>query len=384
MNKRLFFFFLIFVVVILVQISLLPARAQWFPSTLLATPALTEADSNKLLLKTDMTAFFKNNEYFSPVAEGQTLPGVAATFVLGYQISSRFKVELGAYAVKYSGRIPLVNLQSFVRLQYAITPNFNMVLGNLYGGVNHRLIEPLYQWERQFTANPESGLQFVFHNKRWFVDSWIDWENFIQRGDPFLEALTFGTSVKRILTDDNSRFSLSVPLQLLIHHHGGQIDDTSDEPMIVLGNLATGLCTNLKTGDGWFKSVGLDVFAAGYRDRYSDEALRPFDRGWGIYPVLHADISFFRCLIGYWYAENFYAFQGEPLFGSFNPFNPLRQLPTRHLLTFKFAFEKQVLKGVSVGAYWESYTDLNLAQTDYSFGVHLRFNHQFLLKKDQK
>ena len=326
-----------------------------------------------------MTGFFKNNEYFSPVAVGQTLPGVAATMAFAYQISDRFKAELGVYAVKYSGRNPLVNLQSFVRLQYAITPSFSMVLGNLYGGVNHRLIEPLYQWERQYTANPESGLQFVFHTKRWFIDAWVDWENFIRRGDPVLEALTFGTSVKTILTDDNSRFSLSVPLQLLIHHHGGQID-TSDEPMIVLGNLATGLCTDLKTGDGWFRSVGLDLFVAGYWDRYSDEDLRPFDRGWGIYPVLHGNFSSIKCMIGYWYAEKFYAFQGEPLFGSFDPFNPLQQLPVRQLLTFKFAYEKQVLKGVSLGAYLETYSDLNLSQTDYSFGVHLRFNHQFLLK----
>lgn len=378
MNKQ-FFCLQTLIFLFFVTRCLLPAHAQWFPSTLLTTPTLMEADSNKLLLKTDITAFFKNNEYFSPVAVGQTLPGVVANFVLGYQISDRFKAELGAYAVKYSGRIALVNLQTFMRLQYAITPNFNMTLGNLYGGVNHRLIEPLYQWERHFTDNPESGLQFVFHNKGWFVDTWIDWENFIQRGDPVLERLTFGASVKKTLTDDNSRFSLNVPLQLLIHHHGGQID-TSDDPMIVLGNLATGLCSDWKTGYGWFKSLGLDVFVAGYWDKLKDEELRPFDKGWGIYPVLHSDFLSFKCMIGYWYAHKFYNFQGEPLFGSFDPFNPEKQLPTRHLLNFKFTYEKQVLKAVSLGAYWESYTDLNLSQTDYSFGVHLRFNHQFLIK----
>jgi len=363
-------------------ILVLPVRAQWYPSTLLSSPVLSATDSNRLLLRTDMTGFFKNNEYFSPVAVGQTLPGVASTFALGYQVSGKFKAELGTYFVKYSGRNSLENLQTFVRLQYAMTPKFNMVLGNIYGGVNHRLIEPLYQWERHFTDHPESGLQLVLHTDRWFVDTWVDWQHFIQRGDPVPEVLTFGTSVTGRLTGDDSRFSLTVPLQVLIHHHGGQID-TSDEPMIVLGNMATGLCSRMNIGE-LVKSAGFDVYLAGYWDRYSNEALRPFNKGWGVYPVLHLDISPVKLMLGYWYADKFHAFEGEPLFGSFDPYNPQKQLPTRNLLTSKFAFEKQIYKNLSVGAQVEIYTDLNRGETDYSFGVHLRFNHPFLLNNFQK
>ena len=322
-----------------------------------------------------MTGFFKNNEYFSPVAVGQTLPGVASTLALGYQVSGKFKAELGAYAVKYSGRDPLENLQTFVRLQYALAPNFNMVLGNIYGGVNHRLIEPLYQWERQYTDSPESGMQFVLHANRWFADAWVDWQYFIQRGDSVPEALTFGTSAKWRITGDDSRFSLTAPLQLLIHHHGGQID-TSDEPMIVTGNLATGLCARMDF-DQWIKSVGFDVYVAGYWDRYEDKTSRPYKKGWGVYPVLNMDMSPLKFMLGYWHAHQFYAFEGEPLFGSFDPYHTQQQLPTRNLLTCKFIFEKLLLKSVIMGAQLETYTDLNRGKTDYSFGVHLRFNHRF-------
>ena len=355
-------------------------HGQWAPVTLQSASNLYEADSSRLSLKTDITGFFKNNEYFSPVAVGQTLPGVASTLALGYQIADKAKVELGVYAVKYSGHDPLENLQPFIRLQYAITPVFNMVLGNLYGGVNHRLIEPMYQWERQFTDNPENGLQFILNTDRWFADMWVDWEHFIQRGDSVQEALTFGTSVTHQLTVPGSRFSLSVPLQLLIHHKGGQID-TSEDPMIVLGNLATGLCSRLNFGNGLIKSVGLDMYVVGYWDRYKNEQLRPFDKGWGIYPVFHADLSPFRFMAGYWYADKFYAFKGESLFGSFDPYRPQQQLSTRHLLNCKLVFEKTLLKGLSVGAQIETYSDLNRGETDYSFGVHLRFNHSFLLKQ---
>ncbi len=357
-----------------------PNHAQWFPETLLSSPALSAPDSNRFSLNTDITGFFKNNEYFSPVAVGQTLPGIQSTLALGYQASNKFRIELGTYAVKYSGRESLANLQAFGRLQYAITPNFNMVVGNIYGGVNHRLIEPLYQWERQFTDHPESGLQFVLHNEHWFTDVWVNWQHFIQRGDSVPEVLTFGTSATYMVTDPSSQFNLTIPIQLLIHHQGGQID-TSEDPMIVLGNIASGLCARWKTDTKWLRSAGLDVYVAGYYDRYPDPQRRPYKSGIGVYPVLYLDARPLEFMAGYWHADKFYAFEGEPLFGSFDPYNPEQQVPKRDLLTFKLAYNRQIVKGVFIGAQIEVYSDLNRRETDYSFGVHLRFDRRFFLAK---
>jgi hypothetical protein len=353
-------------------------QAQWFPASLLHSPAIAAADSNQLLLVADVTGFFKNNEYFSAVAVGQTYPGIALTPALTYQVGGRFRAEAGAYAVKFSGRNDFSALQPFLRLQYALSPSFHMVLGNLYGGVNHRLIEPLYQWERHYVANPESGLQFVLDNARWFADVWVDWQRYIERGDDFPETLAFGLSIAWRMTPPESRYSLSLPLQLLVQHHGGQID-VSDEPMVVLGNLAAGLCSHINTGNRWLRSIGLDIYAAGYYDRYPNESLRPFDRGWGIYPVLHIDAAPFSCMAGYWYAEKFYAFQGEMLFGTFNPFAPTQQIPVRNMLTLKIAYEQKLYKNVSIGVQAETYTDLERSATDYSFGVHIRFSPCFNL-----
>ena len=67
------------IVILAMWACLLPVCAQWVPATLLSPPALSKVDSSKLSLKADITGFFKNNEYFSPVASGQTLPGVSST-----------------------------------------------------------------------------------------------------------------------------------------------------------------------------------------------------------------------------------------------------------------------------------------------------------------
>jgi len=372
---RLFSYFVI-------QLFVISAQAQWFPSTLLTTPALSEADSNRLTLGTDITGFFKNNEYFSPVAVGQTLPGVSMLMTVDYQVAGKFRTEAGMYVLKYSGEDQLSNIQPFIRMQYAITPNFNMIVGNLYGGINHKLIEPLYQWERHFTDKPESGLQFVLHNERWFTDIWINWQHFIRRGSLVPEMLTFGSSTSYLVLHPSRRFGLSIPLQLLIHHTGGQID-ISPDPMIVLGNAATGICSKWKINNFWLRSVGLDVYLAGYYDRYPNTDLRPYTYSLGVYPVLHIDAMPLEIMAGYWQTEKYHSFTGEPLFGSFDPYHPTnreKRLPERKMITLKLAYNLRLLKGVLLGTQVEIYTDLFRNATDYSFGVHLRFNDRFILK----
>ncbi|MCL1974123.1 MAG: hypothetical protein FWG54_04815 [Bacteroidetes bacterium] len=367
--------------ILCVLIDLLPLRAQHdLRFSLFSTPVLSASDSNKVTIRADIVGFFKNNEYFSPVAVGQTLPGTASTFALGYQRADRFKAELGASFVKYSGRDPLHNAVPFVRLQYSITPALHMVLGNLYGGINHRLIEPLYLWEQHFTAKPESGLQCLFHTDRWFADAWVDWQHFIRYGDPEQEALTFGASLAGRLTNDGSRVSLTMPLQLLMHHKGGQID-ASGEHTTLLANTAMGLCTRLNINSEWVRTVGLDLYAVGYWGQYSKEPFEPYDKGWGVYPVFSVDASPIVFMAGYWYAQKYYAFAGEPLFGSFNPCYPDQLLPERNLVTCKLVFDKELLTGVFMGAQFESYSDLHRGKTDYSFGIHLRFNHLFRFTK---
>ncbi|MDR2848690.1 MAG: hypothetical protein LBV39_06245 [Bacteroidales bacterium] len=354
------------------------ASAQWFPETLLGSPSIVASDSNRLSLKVDMTGFFKNNEYFSPIAVGQTYPGVMLLPTLNYQASDKFRAEAGAYMVHFSGRNDFSLLQPFLRLQYAFTPAFSMVLGNLYGDLNHRLIEPLYQWEQHFTARPESGLQFVWHGDRLFADTWIDWERYIERNDTVPEVLTFGASVIGRLFAPDKRFFLNIPVQLLIHHQGGQID-LSHEPGMMLTNAAIGISTGYRLNRKWLQSVAIDIYDALYFDSSDNRASRPYEQGHGVYSVLHLDAAPFALMVGYWHAEKFYAFQGEPLFASFDRYNPLSQLPVRNLLTAKLAFDKTVYKGIAIGAYAETYTDIDRGETDYSFGVHIRFCRSFTL-----
>lgn len=358
---------------LLVCVSIYP---QWNPEYLATSPVLLEKDSNRFNINAEVVGFLKNNEYFSPIVKGATYPGVQFMPVISYQVENRLKAEFGMTGLYYSGDQQKDGVYVFnavhAKLQYAIRPHFNLIFGNYYGGVNHRLIEPLYKWERQLIDKPESGLQLIFDNERFFVDAWLNWQRFIQKGDSVPEVLTFGTSALFTLTKPESPFKVSLPVQLLIHHQGGQID-VSEEKMIVSGNLATGISTEFFLNKKLIQSVRMDCYVLAYYDKLPDNSVRPYDHGWGIYPVITVNGFPFKLMAGYWRSRKFYSFEGEPLFSSFNTDYPDEILTERSLVTFKASYSRQLHRMFAIGAQIETYTDLDRGETDYSFGICLRF-----------
>lgn len=374
--KRFIFIFSLFVTIL--------GYAQGTPEILLTSPELPIRSGNEFGIEIEALGFFKNNEYFSPVSKGQTFPGIQFRPKLTCQIDNKLRFELGMTGIYYSGDQQKNDFELFnwifARIQYSIKPNLNLILGNYYGGANHRLIEPLYRWESQIVEKPESGLQLLYNNERFFVDVWLDWQRYIEHGDSVPEILFFGTSLAAELMPRESRFKLSVPLQLTIYHQGGQID-TSDEKMIVSANFATGLRADWSLGNGFIKSAGLDAYVVGYYDKHVDREKRPYAKGWGIYPVAHLKSADFKFMLGYWYARKYFTFDGERLFASFNPTFPDEELlPTRQLVTSKLSYFKQVHKMFSIGGQAEVYYDTKLSNFDYSFGINIRLNTQIFSK----
>lgn len=360
----------------------LTAQAQWIPDLLQTSPAIPEKDNNKLFLDIEAIGFFKNNEYFSPVAKGQTFPGIYVRPRAVCQIDNKLRLELGVTGFYFSGDQQKDGLSVFnsvfARIQYAITPDFHLVFGNYYDGNNHRLIEPLYQWERQFIEIPESGLQLLFDNKKVFADVWLNWQRYIEHGDSVPEILTFGASTSVKLRPEEKTFQVSVPFQLTVYHQGGQID-TSNEKMIVSGNAATGVNMEWKL-NRTVHSIGLDTYLVGYYDKHPNKEVRPYTKGWGIYPVFKLNAKYFKFMTGYWYARKFYTFEGEPLFTSFNPLYPEEILPKRQLINSKLSFFRQLHKSFSLGGQIETYYDVGLNKLDYSFGVSIRVDAQLFSK----
>ncbi len=357
--------------------------SQWVPDKLTDSSSLPEEENNKLTVNADIVGFFKNNEYFSPIVKGETLPGVYIRPTVSYQAENKLRATFGITGLYYSGdqqkEGTYVFNGIFARLQYAVHPHLHLVFGNYYGGVNHRLPEPLYKWERQLTEKPEGGLQLKYEDEKYFADVWLNWQRFIQKGDSVPEVMTFGLSSSAALTRPEKSLKITIPFWLVIHHQGGQID-VSEEKMIVCGNAATGICSEYVLRPGFIRSVGINLYLLGYYDKLPDPNTRPYGKGWGVYPTLQINTSFFQFMAGYWYAKKFYSFEGEPLFASFNPEYPSETLVDRSLLTLKGSYSKDLHESFSVGGQVESYSDMKSGRTDYSFSVYLRFTPRFFVR----
>lgn len=335
-------------------------------------------DSQKLFINFRNKNFFKNNEYFNPLNEGYTLLGFIAQPSLSYFPGKTTRIEIGSSFLKYDGRQGFSDIQPLFRFQYQPSQNFQMVMGSLFGGANHGLIEPLYRWEQDFMNPVENGLQFVFKGPHAKADVWLQWEKFIFRHDPFQEELTVGTTFSWRINPDNKNFNVSIPFQSLINHHGGQ-DIAIDTAIQTLANYASGITASWQTSRK-LKEITLECWVMGYSD-LSPQKYQAYNKGYGIYPKAGFKLGDFMLQTGYFHGEKFIAIKGEPLFHSAVTPNTGLMLPERNLLVAKFAFIKQIEKGISIAAYTEAYTDLEGGNTDYNYGVHIIFDQNFFVAK---
>jgi hypothetical protein len=342
-------------------------------------PFFLPADSQKLMFHIENKNFLKNNEYFNQLNEGYTLIGFVAKPTLVYHPGATTRLETGISLLKYDGRDGFSNVEPLLRFQYQPVSYFQVVMGAIYGGANHGLIEPIYQWERDLMYPVENGLQFLFNADRIKADIWLQWVNFIFRNDPFQEQLRVGSSISWKLLPGEHDFNVYLPFQSLIEHHGGQ-SLSVDLPMQTIANFATGVKTSWQTGGHLFKQCNFDFWYIGYND-LSPQKLQAYKRGFSLYPKTEIIVKSFMLQAGYYHGDHFLTSIGEPLFCSATiPYNGY-YTGVQNLVTAKIAYQKKIEKGISLAAYFEAYTNTGLQHTDYTYGIHLLFDRDFFITK---
>ena len=200
--------------------------------------SVDRVDSGRLFLGLNTLGFAKNNEYTNNVVDGATLFGYQFSPYLSYRPSGEIRLDAGVFLKKDFGTDDFTDVMPL--FSFAWKPrDFSLIFGNLESSLNHRLIEPLYDFERVMNDRLENGLQLQWIKEGLFLDLWVDWENAIFRGDEEQEEITGGLSLDyRVFNND--RMSAGIPLQILIYHLGGQINLNTD-PVVTLVNSAFGV-----------------------------------------------------------------------------------------------------------------------------------------------
>jgi hypothetical protein len=239
--------------------------------------------------------------------------------------------------------------------------------------------DPHFYRERYYTAYTESGLRLVTQDKNVFNDVWVNWENFIQRGDTTREIFHIGESFNALSPVFFSGVTLEFPIQMNFKHLGGQISDYP-EYVETFCNLSLGLKINYSFSEDKYGKVAIEYRQ--FRFQYwSPHGTFGIDYGDAYWIRLHYNLRSFYFGTYYWKGHNFYAPDGNPIYSSVSERTPGLIIPNRSLWTTSVYFTIHPVKYFEVFAGLDSYYDIGTKHLDAALTMHLRFDQIITIHK---
>ncbi len=321
-----------------------------------------------LRLNANALLFIQDNEFSTPMVKGYTLPGFRLRLSVAYQATRNVSIEGGIYALRYWGTDEYPNLAyrdiaywdgtgkstkgfhllPMLRATVATDFGLTVVLGTLYGGARHRLIEPMYAPELNLTADPEAGLQVMYDNPRVSVDAWVNWESFIYHGDTHQEAFVVGASGVFNYTRPSAPVRVYTPASLLLQHRGGEIDTIFHNSVQTVMNASIGVGASHDFGRKWLRTVSAEAHFLSYRQLTGE--LWPYDSGTACYLTASAQVGELEAHLGYFHADKFISLMGYPMFGTLASTSPQEVYGTSSTVIAGVNYAHTFAPGFSLGA----------------------------------
>ena len=350
-----------------------------FSQTVNTIEPLCDTCNKELYMRFESTSFLKNNEYFNSFTKGFTGIGFIAKPTFEYYLSNKTKINAGLYLLKYSGRNKFKYISPIFSVEYQINKKIRLIIGSIYGKLNHQLEEPLYRYDRSYQDNTENGVQLLWKTSRVQSDLWMNWKKFILRNDPFQEEITGGnTTIFNILT--SNKLNISVPFQFLVFHKGGQIDSSPD-PVASILNGSTGFKFYYKVNNNTFGFEPSVFFYQGWGLPDSGVNSQLYNKGSALYIKTVYNHKQFYSMLGFWSADKFIAPNGEYLFQSVSELNNTFSEDKRQLITAKIGFKKKISSSFNIELRADGYYDIINRDFSHSVGLYLSVNEAFFLKR---
>ena len=326
----------------------------------------------ELSLRIKNINFVKNNEYFNPVVEGYTLLGFFFQPELVYKPSGKITLRAGTHLLKYSGTDKFSQIRPVFSTSLNLSKKTILTIGSLSGSNSHSMFDPHFDSERLYSAYAEDGFQLTSSTDHFFNDTWLSWENFIFKGDRTREIFTFGESFKYTSSYVADILQFEVPVQLQFKHYGGQISNYPEQVETYL-NLATGLRINIDIQQKKYGQAGIEYLQF-INNELNGESQSGISSGHGSWLRLHYTYKSLDIGATYWRAHNFYAPNGNTIFGSVSDYQvnvvvPERKLITNHIyLTLLPESYLELFLGL------ETYYDIDSKRLDNVIALHLNFD----------
>lgn len=329
--------------------------------------------------------YMRNYEYFNRIQDGYTLFGAQLEPQLLYYAHPQLTISAGVHLRKDFGGRGIYRTFPLFSVKYQ-KHNTTLINGVLEGSIHHRMIEPVYDFEKRITEPVEYGTQFIIENKSFFLDAFINWKRMIYKPSPDQEQVLGGASADISLIK-NAKVSLSLPLQLTIFHQGGQID-LSDVPLQTLVNGAMGLKLRVPL-DGFVSAIRSENYYTHYQD-LSFTYAQAFTNGGGWFLNNGIDTKYGSLMGTYWDANEFISSQGMPIYQSVSQhinYTGYTQA-NRRLLMVRYSYQKQLVPNLYLDFRFEPMMDLNRPngkkKIEFSNSSFLVYKQEFRLHKGKK
>lgn len=330
----------------------------------------TAIRENSLYLNIRNLNFIRNNEYSNPVTEGYTLIGYFIQPELVYAPSENIILRLGTHLLSYSGAGKFSKVKPIFSTVWNISEKAQLRAGSLAGSESHKMSDPHFSNERVYTDNSEDGLQFTWQNANIFSDSWLSWENYISRGDSTREIFTAGESFKYSSSLIANTFRFELPLQVQFKHYGGQISNYP-EKVETFFNLAAGARISADLSGMKYGQAGFEYLLFTGR-KLTGKSPGQISYGYAEWYKVFYNLKSFSFTAGYWTSHDFFAPNGNYIFGSVSDFQDVK-ISDRTIFTFSGAFSMHPGRWFDVYLGLEGFYDKSFRRFDNAIMLHLRF-----------
>ena len=370
---RPFFWFLGFF--LLKNVSFAQLNNQVFEDSISIQPKY----AHNLYLQLQNLNFVKNNEYFNDIIPGQTFFGYQLKPRLVYFAAKNVRVDAGIYVLRDFGQEQFTQIAPVFSVKFQ-KKNTSLTLGTLQGNLAHRLIEPMYDFDRVLTNRLENGLQIIHKGQKWYLDLWVDWQQAISRGAPLQEEIFGGLhTFYRII--DKPHFRVQIPVQFTILHQGGQ-EAFIAKPILNTMNLATGLQVHFNFNKNAFvRTIKLDNYVLGSQAAEVTIGQPDFDNGRAFYGNLTLATKWGDLMTSVWLGDRFNSAQGGGLYRSTGVSDKTFAERNRDLLFVRYLRNIKISESTNFTVRVEPSYDFNNQKFETAIGLYVHFNPRFFLRK---
>lgn len=318
------------------------------------------------------TNFVRNNEYSNPIIEGYTLIGYFMQPELVYRPAGKTELRLGAHLLSYSGTNKFSLVKPVFSTSWYFSDNTRFTIGSLSGSDGHSMSDPHYNSERIYNAFSEDGLQLVTSNENFFSDTWLSWENYIFKGDAEREIFTAGESFRYTLPEISGLITLEIPVQALVKHFGGQISNYLEQVETYL-NIASGARLSFAVNQSENVSAGVNsLFFIG--NCLTHNAPSGISHGYAVWHKLFFSFRKAELEAGYWSSHDYYAPDGNFIFGSVSDRFDNLVISGRKLITASINIKLPYSDFFEFYFGFDGYYDTDLNRFDNAMTLHIKLD----------